>query len=397
MMLAANDGIFFSNNLYKYDSPGVILPGEPENIFEKQRDSCCSRWLPKRLSFEEMQQQISEFQTSRIRPVTVESPVNRGTLYFEPAEGGRRRFDLVHTERVQAPGNRILQYLGAIVLMSGFVGLFIEWRLRRLKKQTPLIQLGRDPMSQIRTFLAGATTMAAALAAIVTLTGARSPARHETFDEITVGRINIVEPDGTRRIVISNKAQFPGEFQQGKETARVRTGAASPALLDERFQREQLGRILAAADQVDLVAIDQHLGRAAARVVVRGHREAIGAGRHHGQQVARFDGQLAVARQPVARFADRADQVVLDRGAVARHHRLDVHPGLVQGRARHVVHGGVDHAEVLLFARLQEFHRHQQHAGIADDRAARLEDHLDRRPSYFSARQASTRANTRDT
>jgi hypothetical protein len=75
-------------------------------------------------------------------------------------------------------------------------------------------------MSQIRTFLAGATTMAAALAAIVTLTGARSPARHETFDEITVGRINIVEPDGTRRIVIANKAQFPGEFQQGKGTAR---------------------------------------------------------------------------------------------------------------------------------------------------------------------------------
>jgi hypothetical protein len=75
-------------------------------------------------------------------------------------------------------------------------------------------------MSQIRSFFAGATTMAAALAAIVTLTGARSPLRHESFDEITVGRINIVEPDGTKRIVISNKAQFPGDFQQGKEGAR---------------------------------------------------------------------------------------------------------------------------------------------------------------------------------
>jgi hypothetical protein len=63
-------------------------------------------------------------------------------------------------------------------------------------------------------------TMAAALAAIVTLTGARSPLRHETFDEITVGRINIVEPDGAKRIVISNKAQFPGDFQQGKERPR---------------------------------------------------------------------------------------------------------------------------------------------------------------------------------
>jgi hypothetical protein len=75
-------------------------------------------------------------------------------------------------------------------------------------------------MSQIRTFLAGATTMAAALAAIVTLTGAKSPARIETFDEITVGRINIVEPDGTKRIILSNKAQFPGDFMQGKEGAR---------------------------------------------------------------------------------------------------------------------------------------------------------------------------------
>jgi hypothetical protein len=54
MMLAANDGIFFSNNLYKYDSPGVVLPGEPENIFEKQRDILLLKMQAKRLSFEEM-------------------------------------------------------------------------------------------------------------------------------------------------------------------------------------------------------------------------------------------------------------------------------------------------------------------------------------------------------
>ncbi len=75
-------------------------------------------------------------------------------------------------------------------------------------------------MSQIRTFFAGATTMAAALAAIMTLTGSADPGRRASFDEITVGRINIVEPDGTKRIVISNKAQFPGDFMQGKERAR---------------------------------------------------------------------------------------------------------------------------------------------------------------------------------
>lgn len=76
-------------------------------------------------------------------------------------------------------------------------------------------------MSKLHTFFAGAATMAAALAAIVTLTGATAPAAsHARFDEITVGRINIVEPDGTKRIILSNKAQFPGEFQLGKENAR---------------------------------------------------------------------------------------------------------------------------------------------------------------------------------
>ncbi len=75
-------------------------------------------------------------------------------------------------------------------------------------------------MSRLRTFCAGATTMAAALAAIVVLTGAAAPARHATFDEITVGRIDIVEPDGTKRIILSSKARFPGDFLEGKERPR---------------------------------------------------------------------------------------------------------------------------------------------------------------------------------
>src|SRR5450830_1812866 len=74
-------------------------------------------------------------------------------------------------------------------------------------------------MSQLKTFFGGATAMASALAAVVLLTGARED-RHAQFDEITVGRINIVEPDGTKRLVISNRAQFPGDLMQGKEGAR---------------------------------------------------------------------------------------------------------------------------------------------------------------------------------
>ena len=44
--------------------------------------------------------------------------------------------------------------------------------------------------------------------------------RHTDFDQLTVHRINVVEPDGTPRLVISDKAEYPGGFFNGKELAR---------------------------------------------------------------------------------------------------------------------------------------------------------------------------------
>jgi hypothetical protein len=42
-------------------------------------------------------------------------------------------------------------------------------------------------------------------------------ARNVSYREITVERINIVEPDGALRMVIANKALFPGIILKGKE------------------------------------------------------------------------------------------------------------------------------------------------------------------------------------
>lgn len=43
------------------------------------------------------------------------------------------------------------------------------------------------------------------------------PRNTNTFDEITVRRINVVEPDGTLRMVISDHAKLPGIIVKGKE------------------------------------------------------------------------------------------------------------------------------------------------------------------------------------
>lgn len=52
-------------------------------------------------------------------------------------------------------------------------------------------------------------------------------------DEITVQRINIVEPDGTPRLIISNHARFPGVLVHGKEKPLDRPQAGLIFLNDE--------------------------------------------------------------------------------------------------------------------------------------------------------------------
>jgi hypothetical protein len=51
----------------------------------------------------------------------------------------------------------------------------------------------------------------------VAMLTAASSHHSQTFDEIQVHRINVVEPDGTLRMVISNKAKLPGVIVKGKE------------------------------------------------------------------------------------------------------------------------------------------------------------------------------------
>jgi len=53
--------------------------------------------------------------------------------------------------------------------------------------------------------------------AATVLSGIAARDRKVRFDEIEVHRINIVEPDGTLRMVLSNKARLPGVIIRGKE------------------------------------------------------------------------------------------------------------------------------------------------------------------------------------
>ena len=53
--------------------------------------------------------------------------------------------------------------------------------------------------------------------AITVFGGFVATAKRSTFDEIDVHRINVVEADGTLRMILSNKTRFPGIIVKGKE------------------------------------------------------------------------------------------------------------------------------------------------------------------------------------
>jgi len=57
----------------------------------------------------------------------------------------------------------------------------------------------------------------ASTALLVTVLAGAAPRRTATFDELKVHRIDVVEPDGTLRLVISDASELPGVIVKGKE------------------------------------------------------------------------------------------------------------------------------------------------------------------------------------
>jgi hypothetical protein len=59
------------------------------------------------------------------------------------------------------------------------------------------------------------------IAFAVTLLCRFAGSRNQSFGILTVHRIDFVEPDGTPRLIISNREQFPGTFMRKKEYPRL--------------------------------------------------------------------------------------------------------------------------------------------------------------------------------
>jgi len=75
--------------------------------------------------------------------------------------------------------------------------------------------------------------------------------RNGTFGTISARRINIVEPDGTVRLTISNRSDFPGAWNRGKEYPRPDRREAAGMLFMSEEGTEQGGLIWGAGQLPD--------------------------------------------------------------------------------------------------------------------------------------------------
>ncbi|HEX4807529.1 MAG TPA: hypothetical protein VH325_01285 [Bryobacteraceae bacterium] len=85
---------------------------------------------------------------------------------------------------------------------------------------------------------------------VVILYGA-AKLNNPSFGIITARRINIVEPDGTVRLTISNRADFPGAWNRGKEYPRPDRRDAAGMLFMSEEGTEQGGLIWGATQLPD--------------------------------------------------------------------------------------------------------------------------------------------------
>jgi hypothetical protein len=86
---------------------------------------------------------------------------------------------------------------------------------------------------------------------LVTILGGFGVIQNPSFGIITARRINIVEPDGTVRLTISNRADFPGGWIHKKESPRPDRRDAAGMLFMSEEGTEQGGLIWGASQLPD--------------------------------------------------------------------------------------------------------------------------------------------------
>jgi len=124
----------FNETLYEYRSDGVVLAGEPSDVFWKWRELID---IKDRNEKDDEIRKLSVVMAKRSDVLVKLIPTNKGYYFEEPVAGGRRLFTKSkHDLPIKEPRaiNAWLQVLGVLLLVSGMMGFVLERRLYSLIK-----------------------------------------------------------------------------------------------------------------------------------------------------------------------------------------------------------------------------------------------------------------------
>lgn len=107
---------------YQYESKGIILDGESEDVFDNRSSFRAGRASP------DVRLEIQK----RLHEKVLISSLNKGNYFVIPVKGGSRKYFYMDFINVPQPINAWLQMLGIFLFSAGIMGFVLERRLFRV-------------------------------------------------------------------------------------------------------------------------------------------------------------------------------------------------------------------------------------------------------------------------
>lgn len=125
-------GLLFSGTQFNYESPGILLPGEPADFFETYGGMLHGQLAAGVISQQERHQRILEIEKRRLRAYRGLDDF-RGTAFTEDVPGGQRTWFLRSNTHFRPPQNRWIILAGVLLTFGGIAGFIVEARLRSVR------------------------------------------------------------------------------------------------------------------------------------------------------------------------------------------------------------------------------------------------------------------------
>lgn len=117
----------FDETRYQYESPGIILAGEPSDIFHSWRNMINSDSSEGRAAINIKRVEMAK----RRSEVILLTDENHGQYFIEETAMGKRQFHFDKKEELPRAINAWLQIFGVLLLCTGIMGFVLERRLNK--------------------------------------------------------------------------------------------------------------------------------------------------------------------------------------------------------------------------------------------------------------------------